>query len=382
MYVQFSQLGPNLSWTSTAQLPIVSGESTNFLVAGMLPNTTYLMRHVLNDGTASVPLAFTTGTLPTNLTFPNFTVLQQPAPGTDLTQDTVFHAGGSVSTGAVDTLATDLQGNVEWYFDPAAHNFLSLATSLVPGGMVYLIGGGGSGDKLREIDLAGDSLRETNIDAINAQLTAMGQHTINDFNHDIQRLPNGDTAVLASTPRTINVNGTPTKYNGDMVIVLDQNFQVAWVWDPFQWLNTNRLPTLGEGASDWMHANSVAWSPADGDLLVSMRSQDWVVKINYANGTGDGHVVWRLGQGGDFTINSSDPSPWFSHQHDVRYINDTTILVFDDGNTRRATNPNADSRGQELVLNENTMQATLVVNADLGNYSLALGSADAAQRQP
>ena len=36
-------------------------------------------------------------------------------------------------------------------------------------------------------------------------------------------------------------------YDGDMVIVLDQNFQVSWVWDSFNWLNTGRLGTDGEG---------------------------------------------------------------------------------------------------------------------------------------
>ena len=45
------------------------------------------------------------------------------------------------------------------------------------------------------------------------------------------------------------------------------------------------------------------------------------------------------------------------------------------GTPAATTNPNADSRGQELVLNEQTMTATLVVNADLGNYSAALGAA-------
>ena len=50
---------------------------------------------------------------------------------------------------------------------------------------------------LREVDLAGDTLRETNVDAVNAQLAALGQPSITDFNHDAQRLPNGDTAVLA-----------------------------------------------------------------------------------------------------------------------------------------------------------------------------------------
>ena len=113
-----------------------------------------------------------------------------------------------------------------------------------------------------------------------------------------------------------------------MVIVLDQNFQVAWVWDPFAWLDTNRLPTLGEGPGDWMHANSIAWSPADGNLVVSMRSQDWVIKIDYANGTGDGHVVWRLGAGRRFHAPFLRPIPVvlpparraLRQQHDARAL--------------------------------------------------------------
>ena len=179
--------------------------------------------------------------------------------------------------------------------------------ALVPGGTVFLLGGTViSGRELRprcgEIDLAGDTLRETNINAINAELAAMGQPPIVDFNHDAELLPNGDMAVLATTSKTINVNGTPTMYNGEMVLVLDQNLQVSWAWDPFNWLYTSRLPTVGEGPSDWLHANSIAWSPEDGDLMVSLRAQDWVIKIDYANGTGDGHIVWTLGQGGNFTL--------------------------------------------------------------------------------
>jgi hypothetical protein len=345
----------------------------------MLPDTTYLMRHVLNDGTASAPLTFRTGPLPTNLTFPTFTVERAPAPGTDLTQDIVFHVGIGGPPATVDTLATDRMGNVLWYYDPVVNGFPSFAPSLAPGGSILLIGGQpnqtGGASTLREVDLAGDTLRETNIDAINAQLAALGQSSIIDINHDAQRLPNGDTAVLATSPRTIKIRGRSTPYNGDMVLVLDRDFQVSWVWDPFQWLNPRRLPTLGERPSNWTHANSVAWSPADGNLLVSLRSQDWAIKINYANGTGDGHVIWRLGPGGDFQINSTDRSPWFSHQHDVRYINNTTLVLFDNGNTRQARNPRAHSRGQELILDEATGVATLVVNADLGSYAPFTGSA-------
>jgi hypothetical protein len=379
MYVQFRPAGSSQPWSSTAPVPIVPGESTNILVAGMLPSTTYVMQDVLNDGTTSAPLTFTTGSLPKNLTFPTFTVQQPPVPSTDLTQNIVFHVGIGAPHGTVDTLATDLMGNIVWYYDPVANAFTSYAPSAVPGGTVLLLGGTlnriSGVNTLREVDLAGDTLRETNINAVNAELAAMGQPTIGDFNHDAQRLPNGDTAVLATVGKTIKINGKRTLYNGDMVLVLDPNFQVAWVWNPFNWLNVHRLPTLGEGPRDWMHANSISWSPADGNLIVSLRSQDWVIKINYANGTGDGHIIWRLGPGGSFKINSTDPSPWFTHQHDVRYINNNTIVVFDDGNVRHSKNPAAHSRGQELILNERTHVATLVVNADLGNYAAFVGSA-------
>src|SRR5262249_39624248 len=43
MYVQFAPMGPNPSWRNTTPLPVVPGRSTNFLVAGLLPGTTYLM---------------------------------------------------------------------------------------------------------------------------------------------------------------------------------------------------------------------------------------------------------------------------------------------------------------------------------------------------
>src|SRR5262249_54309759 len=132
----------------------------------------------------------------------------------------------------------------------------------------------------------------------------------------------------------------------------------------------------GGTPNDWLHANAVSWSPEDGDLLVSSRAQDWVYKIDYADGTGNGHVIWKLGAHGNFRPISDVASPWFSHQHDPRPINANTLLVFDDGNTRRQTDPTADSRGQEWILDEQNKTATLVVNADMGNYSAFLGSSE------
>ena len=130
-------------------------------------------------------------------------------------------------------------------------------------------------------------------------------------------------------------------------------------------------------ANDWLHSNSLQLAP-DGNFLMSIRHQDWVIKIDYENGAGTGNILWRLGLDGDFTIigDANDTYPWFSHQHDVEYEFDTTyISLFDNGNTRINEFPLENSRGQVLNVDENTLTATLVENFDMGLKSLALGSA-------
>ena len=84
--------------------------------------------------------------------------------------------------------------------------------------------------------------------------------------------------------------------------------------------------------------------------MVSLRTQDWVIKIDYANGTGDGHVVWTLGQGGNFTIIAPPgpipvvlpPARRDAISTTRRYWSSMT------GTPATLTDPNADSRGQEL----------------------------------
>jgi hypothetical protein len=396
--IQFSVAGDNPTWRNTDTRVVEPGKSTNVFVAGMLPNTTYQMRHVFSDGTGSAPLTFTTGSIPSTLAFPSFTVAQ-PGPGSDLNEDIIFHQRARFAGSIPNPLATDLQGRVVWYYDVTGSglSFNFPVQSLVSGGTVLVTGADGSAvapsarNVLREIDLAGDPLRETSVAAINAQLTSMGHDIIYSFTNDVRRLPNGHTATVGATERTVNINGTPTNYVGMTIIVLDDNFQVAWAWNGFDHLDVNRGPVLGEvlqpgsteptavvprfPAVDWLHINNVDWSPADGNLILSLRHQDWVVKIDYRNGAGDGHVVWRLGAGGDFNLAGAGPDAWFSHQHNAHYLDDHTLILFDNGNTRRASDPTANNRGQVWTLDETTLTATPVVNVDLGIYSDRVGSA-------
>src|SRR5262249_61570821 len=95
-----------------------------------------------SDGTGSAPLLFTTGALPSTLTFPTLTVSQPPGPGSDTDQDMVFHSlAGPALTGnrVPNPIATDLSGRVERYYDHQQSG-LAITTmssgTLLPGGTV------------------------------------------------------------------------------------------------------------------------------------------------------------------------------------------------------------------------------------------------------
>jgi hypothetical protein len=56
---------------------------------------------------------------------------------------------------------------------------------------------------VREFDLAGNTLRETNAARVNEQLARMGQRTINAFHHDALELPDGGMMVLAAVEQVL-----------------------------------------------------------------------------------------------------------------------------------------------------------------------------------
>src|SRR4029077_19241536 len=85
--IQFAVAGDNPTWLNTDTRVVVPGTSTNVFVSGMLPNTTYQMRHVFSDGTGTAPVLFTTGSLPATLSFPTYTATVPPGPVSDSDQN-------------------------------------------------------------------------------------------------------------------------------------------------------------------------------------------------------------------------------------------------------------------------------------------------------
>jgi hypothetical protein len=266
----------------------------------------------------------------------------------------------------------------------------------------------------REFDLAGNLTLETNVEILNEQLVRKGYPTMNDFNtHETRRLPNGNILLLGSRDvvSTDHQGGTqqnPVDIIGDMILVLDHNMQLVWAWDSFAHDDLDRIATMNDQciqnqggcpkfnqnfsvANDWLHTNA-AQLTGDGNIMISERSQDYVIKVNYQNGQGDGSVMWRMGPYGDFTILNppqpvcGDPAvfPWFTHQHDSAFqpatkgqIGMEVMTVFDDGNLRNLQcGGNQNSRGMLLIASEGAKTVSLVTEGDLGAYSSALGSAD------
>jgi arylsulfate sulfotransferase len=128
----------------------------------------------------------------------------------------------------------------------------------------------------------------------------------------------------ASTPALTNL--PPTTVAGDAIVDLDENLQPVWAWNEFNHFDPNRHPML---FPDWTHTNAVLYSKDDGNLIVSMRHQNWVVKVKYADGAGDGSVLWRLGEGGDFALQGgTDPTDWSYAQHNPTFFSSATSGIF------------------------------------------------------
>lgn len=156
----------------------------------------------------------------------------------------------------------------------------------------------GTPTAVREINLATDIVKQVTITGLNSSLAAAGYSnlTLQTFHHDVTPLANGHWLVLANTLKQVTLSGAsaPTTVLGDVIIDLDTKLNPVWVWNEFDHLDVNRHPYM---FPDWTHTNAVVYSPDDGNLIVSMRHQNWVVKVDYNNGAGQGDILWRLGPG-------------------------------------------------------------------------------------
>ena len=378
--------------TSIVPSPTAGGAAA-VLVAGMLASTTYHMQAIVDLANGlqymDADQTFMSGAIPANI-LPNIstqlTGVGTPSPGVELL---------SLTQGATQNLlcavATDLAGNVIWYY-PLPTGAYAEPIKLLSNGHMLLLTAGSVND-IREIDLAGNIINQITLGSINESLThVFANFQIGNLSHDILVLPNGHLILLAGTAETINdVPGVPagTVVAGNALIDWDPVQGAVWTWSTFENLSLTYAPN---GLSDWTHGNAVIYSPDDGDIIFSMRNQNWVVKINYQDGAGDGSIVWRLGPGGDFTLpNQEAPIEWNYGQHypSIQSLNSSgifSLMLFNNGNNR-LMDSNNDVCGTTGVgtcyssvpiyqLNEYTKTASVLWENNLSPaYSICCGDA-------
>jgi arylsulfate sulfotransferase len=380
-----------------------NGKTMNFYVAGMYPSTTYSMTGVLVANGKQVGQTatkqFTTGPIPSSVAIPTIT-LTSPAPPVAASEPILIHC---FFFSQYLPVGTDLNGKVLWYYS-STDALGGIISRPKPGGYFWLMAAANNDPYLqfiREIDVAGNPVVETNVGRINEQLVAAGQMPLTDIDHELRDLPNGNILAIGSLDRVLGQNiqnGADIIF--DELVVLNPSLQLTWSWNattcgncatqlpPTRRAILNETCTPGQGgcpplsppntiANDWLHGNS-AYLDKDGSIIMSLRHQDWVLKIDYNNGSGTGNILWRLGLDGDFTLipDQNDPYPWFSHQHDVEFeFNSPYLSLFDNGNTRIKQYPTQNSRCQILLINESAMTAKIDQNIDQGVQSLALGTA-------
>lgn len=398
------QFGPSASYglSTWMQAAPAGGGAVSILVAGMLGNTDYHMQAMLQfsgglnfsdaDHTFSTQ-SVAKDSLPTITA--TTTAGMTPQSGVEL-----LELGNEV--GQQDIIVTDLSGNPLWTYNPGTVVPVGSSPNpikLMPNGhfLINFSNGGGDGTNsiIQEVDLTGQVIWQMTSVQLNQTLAAATCDGCNiavvGTHHDFAILPNGHLIVIAATQQVIS----GTTVTGDVLIDLDQNHNPVWLWNEFDHLDVNRHPYE---YPDWTHTNAIIYSADDGNLIISIRHQNWLVKIDYNNGAGTGDIIWHLGYQGDFTLLNADGSTdtnaidWFYAQHGPAFVTPNTtgnfsLILFDNGDDRGVSvvaggtcgvtgQPACYSTVPLLQLDEAAMTATPALNPTTHDYSFFGGNAE------
>jgi len=333
-------------------------------VYGLKPNRTYTVDVILNPG-GNVGAVFA-NTPPLPADFPVLVAaVSDPAqmePGYTLTDCLRRNGGDPRPTYSV---IVDNAGEVVWY----TTHCLAAATWLPNGEILYR-----NQAEAIQMDLLGNQKRFT------LAFPGLGSH------HDLQRTPHG--TFLSMDRQNVPVQSFPTSetdplapwapatLRDDSIVeflpdgTLRREWPVIDMLDPTR-IGFNSLVSIA-GGFDWTHGNAATYRESDDSIVMSLRSQDAVVK--FSRETGD--LQWILGPHDNWSA-AFDPyllSPlgtpfrWQFHQHAPMWTAPDRLLLYDNGNHRSSpfdgTVPTLDdqnfSRGVEYEIKEDQLQVRQV----------------------
>ena len=137
---------------------------------------------------------------------------------------------------------------------------------------------------------------------------------------------------------------------GSTVLLMKRDGTLAGEWklldilDPYRvsygglgrFWNREGYGHLEGGTRDWGHANGAIVDPRDGNIIVTIRHQDAVVKFDR-----DGQLGWILGDHArwserfrPFLLEPEGAFEWPYHMHAPQITAAGTLMLFDNGNFR------------------------------------------------
>ena len=186
------------------------------------------------------------------------------------------------------------------------------------------------------------------------------------FDTDSYIICTSDIREVDNIPAEVN----PTAETSAEVVLIKEVADGEVVWEfssgdypefyRYKMGRQNKYDNFREDFFDFMHFNSMAIDPADGNLLVSFRNQCSIIKIDRQTGK----LLWIMGGKGDeFGL---DEEMQFMCQHAISFVGEGRILMYDN----RIEGEN--SRILELEFDERRKTATLIrsvwLEADSTNW--------------
>lgn len=180
--------------------------------------------------------------------------------------------------------------------------------------------------------------------------------------HDFLLLENGHSVMFTYDPQVVDMSGIVPGGDPSATVLgfilqeLDADRNVV-----FEWSSWDHIPItdavddldLTSVFIDYVHGNAVDVDD-DNNYLISFRHTDEIIKVSRETG----EIMWRLNTFRD-NLNSftfTNDTIQFSHQHDVRRLENGNISIFDNGNLHWGPY----SRVVEYALDEENMTAELV----------------------
>jgi len=251
-------------------------------------------------------------------------------------------------------LAIDAQGDVVWWYE--SDHELDEPRRLPNGNLLYQ----DWRTNVVEIDMLGNIVNRWHATGTKKPIPegAIPVAT-NSFHHDVLEMPSGNILALSTEARAFE-NYPASEENpeepwapgtviGDVLVEFQRDGTKVREWKFFDLLDAYRIgynslnkgfyrdvysELLEDSGFDWAHTNTVVYDEAADSVIVSVKHQSTIMKLNL----GSGEIEWLLGDPigwnepwSDLLLEPIGDVTWSYQHHAPDFTPDGTLLVFDNG---------------------------------------------------